>query len=192
VTLLTAAAHEEEARARVDAVAAKVTARLGRVSGRDGETLEETVGELLRRRTWKVAVAESCTGGRLAARLAAVAGASDYLERAFVTYSNRAKQELLGVPEALLEVHGAVSEEVAAAMAQGARARAPVDVTLAVTGIAGPTGATPGKPVGTVFVACATRDELAVERHQLFGDRLAIQEKSVHAALVLLWKRLLP
>lgn len=109
-------------------------------------------------RGWMLGCAESCTGGLVAAAVTSLAGSSDWFERGFVTYSNRAKTELLGVPAAMLDVHGAVSREVALAMAHGVLAHAPVQAALAVTGIAGPGGGTPDKPVGLVWFAWAWRD----------------------------------
>ncbi|MFO1326184.1 MAG: CinA family protein [Rubrivivax sp.] len=148
------------------------------------EPLVLALADALRRRGWRIATAESCTGGLIAAACTAVAGSSDWFERGFVTYSNAAKSELLGVPEALLQAHGAVSEPVACAMAEGARARAPVQRAVAVTGIAGPGGAVPGKPVGTVWLALA-RDDGPVRawRLQLPGDRAAVRQATVRAAL---------
>lgn len=138
----------------------------------------------LRARALRVATAESCTGGLIAAACTAVAGSSDWFERGFVTYSNAAKVELLGVDGALLQAHGAVSEAVARAMAEGALQRAPVQRTVAVTGIAGPGGAVPGKPVGTVWLALARSDApTQAWRLQLPGDRAAVREATVHAAL---------
>jgi nicotinamide-nucleotide amidase len=137
----------------------------------------------LRGRGWKLATAESCTGGLIAAACTAVAGSSDWFERGFVTYSNAAKSELLGVDPALIEGRGAVSEEVARAMAAGALVHAPVQLALAVTGIAGPGGAVPGKPVGTVWLAWGTPRGLQAERLQLEGDRAAVRAATVHAAL---------
>ena len=132
----------------------------------------------------RVATAESCTGGLIAAACTAVAGSSDWFERGFVTYSNAAKIELLGVAPALLQAHGAVSEDVARAMAEGALRRAPVQRAVAVTGIAGPGGAVPGKPVGTVWLALARHDGVTqVRRLQCAGDRAAVREATVHAAL---------
>jgi len=123
----------------------------------------------------------------VAAALTEIAGSSDVVERGFVTYSNAAKSELLGVPTALIEAHGAVSGEVAAAMAAGALSRAPVDLTVSVTGIAGPGGATPGKPVGLVWLGIARRGgAVATERHVFPGDRAAIRRASVLRALELL------
>ncbi len=131
-----------------------------------------------------VATVESCTGGLVAGAMTAVAGSSSVLERGFVTYSNEAKSELVGVPAALIETHGAVSAEVAQAMAEGGLARSHADIAVAVTGIAGPSGGTEAKPVGLVHFACATRDGGAVLFHQVFaGDRKAVREASVRKAL---------
>jgi nicotinamide-nucleotide amidase len=130
-----------------------------------------------------LATAESCTGGLIAATLTAIAGSSDVLERGFVTYSNDAKREMLGVPDATLEAAGAVSEEVAQAMAEGTLAASGADIALSVTGIAGPGGATDHKPVGLVFIGAARRGRaLVVERHVFEGDRAAIREASVAVA----------
>jgi nicotinamide-nucleotide amidase len=141
------------------------------------------LGDRLRARGWRMAAAESCTGGLIAAACTSVAGSSDWFERGFVTYSNAAKTELLGVPAALIAAHGAVSEEVARAMVQGALARAPVQLAVAVTGIAGPGGAVPGKPVGTVWLAWGTAGGVMAERLQLDGDRGGVRTDTVHAAL---------
>lgn len=141
------------------------------------------LADVLRRRGWLIATAESCTGGLIAAACTQPAGSSDWFERGFVTYSNGAKTDLLGVDAALIEAQGAVSEAVARAMVQGALRRAPVDLALAVTGIAGPGGAVPGKPVGTVWLAWGTAAGVQAERLQLGGDRDAVRGASVHAAL---------
>ncbi len=141
------------------------------------------LGAALRAKAWRMATAESCTGGLIAAACTSVAGSSDWFERGFVTYSNAAKAELLGVPPALIEVHGAVSEEVARAMVAGALAHAPVHLAAAVTGIAGPGGAVPGKPVGTVWLGWGTAAGIHAERLQLTGDRHAVRAGTVHAAL---------
>ena len=130
-----------------------------------------------------MATVESCTGGLIAAACTAVAGSSDWFERGFVTYSNAAKTELVGVPAALIAAHGAVSEPVARAMAQGALQHAPVQLSVAVAGIAGPGGAVPGKPVGTVWLAWATAQGVQAELLQLGGDRAAVREATVRAAL---------
>ena len=143
---------------------------------------------VLRQRGWRLATAESCTGGLIAAACTSVAGSSDWFERGFVTYSNEAKTALLGVDEALLKQHGAVSEEVALAMATGALQRAPVQLAVSVTGIAGPGGAVPGKPVGTVWMALAWLDargltQAQASRLDLPGDRAAVRGATVSAAL---------
>lgn len=137
----------------------------------------------LRRSGQRMATAESCTGGLIAAACTELAGSSDWFERGFVTYSNAAKIELLGVPAGLIDAHGAVSEVVARAMAQGALARAPVQWAVAVTGIAGPGGAVPGKPVGTVWMAWGKAEDLRTECLQLPGDRSAVRDATVQAAL---------
>ncbi len=141
------------------------------------------LADALRACGWRMATAESCTGGLIAAACTAVAGSSDWFERGFVTYSNEAKMDLLGVPATLLAAHGAVSREVALAMAQGALQHAPVQLAVAVTGIAGPGGAVPGKPVGTVWLAWATAAGAQAELLQLPGDRSAVRAATVQAAL---------
>jgi nicotinamide-nucleotide amidase len=141
------------------------------------------LADALRARGWRLATAESCTGGLIAAACTAVAGSSDWFERGFVTYSNEAKTELLNVDAALIAAHGAVSEPVALAMATGALARAPVQLAVAVTGIAGPGGAVPGKPVGTVWLSLADARGAVAERLQLPGDRSAVRAATVQIAL---------
>lgn len=140
---------------------------------------------------WRVATAESCTGGLIAATLTAIGGSSDVVDRGFITYSNAAKHDLLGVPDALLESHGAVSEQVARAMALGARQRARVDLALAVTGIAGPGGATPLKPVGLVHMAAAGPGDHVIHRVETFtGDRDDVRGGAMLRALTLGWRML--
>ncbi|MEO8154089.1 MAG: CinA family protein [Rhizobacter sp.] len=147
------------------------------------EPLVDAVGTALRARGLKLATAESCTGGLIAAACTSVAGSSDWFERGFVTYSNEAKAEMLGVPATLIAQHGAVSAEVARAMAEGALAHSPADLSVAVTGIAGPSGASPGKPVGTVWLALARRGEAAqASLLQLKGNRGEVrQQTTIHA-----------
>jgi len=155
----------------------------------DAETLAlaQSVLDGCRARGWRLATAESCTGGLVAAALTAIAGSSDVVERGFVTYSNDAKSELLGVPPEMIGAHGAVSAETAAAMAHGAVARAPVDLAISVTGVAGPGGATPAKPLGLVLLGLARRDgETRTESHVFPGDRAAIRQAALEAALRLL------
>ena len=156
--------------------------------------LEERIDALaaaLLARGSMVATAESCTGGLIAAACTGKAGSSAWFERGFVTYSNTAKHEMLGVPVALIEGKGAVSQEVAAAMAEGALARSRATYSVAVTGIAGPGGATPGKPVGTVWLAVCRRGDAATSRLlQAAGDRTEVRAQSVLAALDLLLARI--
>jgi nicotinamide-nucleotide amidase len=155
----------------------------------DREILElaERVLDTSRRRGWRLATAESCTGGLVTAALTAIAGSSDVVERGFVAYSNAAKSELLGVAPAILAGHGAVSAETAAAMAAGALARAPVDLAVSVTGIAGPGGGSAEKPVGLVHLGLAVRAGPArTERHVFPGDRAAIRRAALVRALELL------
>jgi nicotinamide-nucleotide amidase len=148
-------------------------------------TLASELGERLRARGWRLAVAESCTGGSLAAALTEVAGCSAWFERGFVTYSNLAKEQSLGVSPATLITHGAVSEPTAREMALGALRAAPVQLTAAITGIAGPSGGTPEKPVGTVCFAWAMAGEiLHTERLCFGGDRAAVRSSAVWHALL--------
>lgn len=146
--------------------------------------LARRVGRACRRRGIEVSVAESCTGGGLAAAITRISGSAKWFDRGFVTYSNAAKRELLGVSEATLKRFGAVSEEVAREMAVGVLARSPSEVSVAVTGIAGPTGAAPGKPVGLVWLAWAQRGGAVQSRAFRFrGDRLEVRRQSVAMAL---------
>ena len=137
-----------------------------------------------------LATAESCTGGLIAAACTEVSGSSDWFERGFVTYSNAAKTELLGVPAAVIEAQGAVSEAVASAMASGALARSRAACAVAVTGVAGPTGGSANKPVGTVWLAWATPHGVQAEHHRFAGDRAAVRQATVQRALAGLLQRL--
>ena len=144
--------------------------------------------DLCRTKKLKIAAAESCTGGLVAATLTDIAGSSDVFERGFVTYSNEAKVAMLGVPSTVLESHGAVSRETAEAMAAGALAHAPVDLAVSITGIAGPGGAVEGKPVGLVHFAAASRNGRSTHHEQKFGDigRAQVRRLSVSRALAML------
>jgi nicotinamide-nucleotide amidase len=147
----------------------------------------EALLNLYRAKGAKIATAESCTGGLIAATLTEIAGSSDVVDRGFVTYSNAAKTELIGVPEALLATHGAVSAEVAEAMVRGALARSAADAVVAVTGIAGPSGATATKPVGLVYLAAIRRDRKPIVERQVFGgNRTAVRLATVARAFDLL------
>ena len=147
----------------------------------------ETVLEAYKARGWMLATAESCTGGLIAGCLTEIAGSSAVVERGYVTYTNAAKQELLGVPDATLQQVGAVSAEVAQAMAAGALERAPVQAAVAVTGVAGPSGGSADKPVGLVYFGLAVQGRVPQSlRRQFEGDRARTRRDSVAAALDLL------
>lgn len=154
---------------------------------RSGRALEaEIIQDLatqLRRRGWLLATAESCTGGLIAAACTDLAGSSDWFERGFVTYSNAAKTELLGVPAALIAQHGAVSEPVARAMAEGALAHSRAQLSVAVTGVAGPSGGSADKPVGTVWFGWCVDGQTFAERQHFDGDRAAVRAQTVAHAL---------
>ncbi len=189
------ATHADVAQAEsaVTVAAVEACARVGRDAFSDtGESLEAVVGHLLAGCGWHVAVAESCTGGLVASRLTAVPGASRYFDQGVVAYSNAAKVEWLGVPEALIAEHGAVSDPVARAMASGIRVRAGADVGIGVTGIAGPDGGTADKPVGTVVIAVALRESVTSRTLHLLGDREQIRSQSAQAALDLVRRILTP
>lgn len=145
-------------------------------------------------RGWTIATAESCTGGLVAALLTEVAGSSAVFERGFISYSNAAKHELLGVPQPLIEAEGAVSEAVARAMAEGARERSRTNAALSVTGIAGPGGATATKPVGLVHLALAVDGRPTRHRERRYGDlgRAVVRRRTVEDALALLEDALPP
>ena len=150
----------------------------------------EIAQRLLAGQQW-LAVAESCTGGLVAKTLTDLAGSSAWFDRGYVTYTNHAKQELLDVPETVLVEHGAVSEATARAMTAGVLARSPVDWAVAITGIAGPAGGTPDKPVGTVWIACAQRGGDSEARLFRFdGDRASVRMQSARTALDILLNRL--
>ena len=178
-------------RAQADAVLEPAVRQLQSALGEavysvDGRTLEAVVGDLLRAKQLTIAVAESCTGGLLASRLTDVPGSSDYVERGAVCYSNRAKVEWLGVPEPLIVEHGAVSEPVARAMADGVRTCAGTTVGIGVTGIAGPAGGTAQKPVGTVAIAVLVGDVERARTFQFIGAREPVKFQATQAALNML------
>ncbi len=144
------------------------------------------VSDILKKQHLTIATAESCTGGLIAHTLTNISGSSEYFDRGVISYSNTAKKELLGVPEKILQQYGTVSEQTAQAMAQGIRTRAHVDIGLATTGIAGPTGGTKDKPIGLVYIAVATEKKVMVKRFLFSGDRLQNKEDTCTAALSLL------
>ena len=186
------AADVDAVRATLRRAADQVLATLGSdVFTDDGRSLEQVVGALLADRALRIAVAESCTGGLITSRLTDVAGSSRYVERSVVSYSNAAKVELLGVPEALLKAHGAVSEPVAVAMAEGIRARTPVDIGVGVTGIAGPDGGTAEKPVGTVAIAVAAPWGTHFRLFRFAGERDTIKFQASQSSLDMVRRALL-
>jgi nicotinamide-nucleotide amidase len=190
---LTAEAPDPEtAERRIEELAAGIRSVLpGRIFSEDGRELHEVVSRLLIERSLTLAVAESCTGGGLAARLTRVPGASEFLERGFVCYSNRSKIEELDVDSGLLDSAGAVSEPVAAAMAEGARRRAATSLGIGITGIAGPSGGTEDKPVGLVYIGVSDPAGTRVSRARFPGGRDQVRRQACQLALELLRRRLL-
>jgi nicotinamide-nucleotide amidase len=184
IRLTANAASADEAAATNERLASRLRKLLGEAIFSESEqTLEAVIGGLLLARNQRITVAESLTGGLIAHRITDVPGSSQYFDESFVTYSNEAKTELLGVPAGLFGTGGAVSEDVARAMAVGARRRARSDLAVAVTGIAGPGGGTETKPVGLVFIGLATAREVRVERFHFPGGRRQIKRWSSQAAL---------
>jgi nicotinamide-nucleotide amidase len=161
------------------------------IYGEGDDTLEGVIGRLLLEKNRTLATAESCTAGLLAGQITSVAGSSGYFERGVITYSNRSKIELLGVPENIIDTYGAVSIETAEAMAAGIRERANVDYGVSITGIAGPDGGTEQKPVGTVFIATASKNGIRSKKLNLSKDREINRIRSVYAALELIRRTIL-
>jgi len=155
----------------------------------DIQSMTRQLAERLLRGGERVCAAESCTGGLIAKTFTDLAGSSDWFDRGFVTYSNAAKSEMLGVPPSLIEDYGAVSEPVAVAMAGGALRHSEADYAVAVTGVAGPGGGSADKPVGTVWIAVASADEVRAQRHHFDGDRAAVREATLRVALERLAER---
>jgi competence/damage-inducible protein CinA-like protein len=185
--LSVAAPSREAGEQALDAAVAEVRELLGPiVYSTDGQPLEAVIGGLLRSRKLTISVAESCSGGLLASRITDVPGSSDYFERGAVCYSNRAKEEWLGVPAHLIAAHGAVSEQVATAMASGIAERSGANVGIGITGIAGPGGGTPDKPVGTVAIAVRTPAARQVRTFQFLGGRDMVKFQSAQAAMNML------
>lgn len=182
----------EEAVRLLDEMEAKVRERLGiAIFGVDQETLEHVVVRLLTQRQETLAVAESCTGGLLASRITDVPGASEVLDRGLVTYSNRAKEELLGIPAEVISQKGPVSPEVARLMARGVKEKPGTDWGIGITGIAGPGGGTKEKPVGLVYLALEGPEVSIVQKLRWNGDRILIKRRTTQAALDLLRRELL-
>jgi competence/damage-inducible protein CinA-like protein len=182
--LSTRAATREAASAALDAAVAQAVAAIGfDVYSTDGRLLEAVVGDLLVERGLHIGVAESCTGGLIASRLTDIPGSSRYVDQSVVVYSNEAKTDLLGVSPDLLREHGAVSEPVAVAMAEGIKAKARAGIGVGVTGIAGPSGGSPEKPVGTVVVSVVTDADHRVRTFRFFGEREQVKFQAAQAAL---------
>lgn len=152
----------------------------------DAQSIEFEIAALLEKKKLRVTTAESCTGGLVAGTLVNVPGISSWFEEGYVTYSNAAKEKLLGVPHNILQTHGAVSAQTAEAMAKGAAKAAGADAAIAVTGIAGPDGGTKEKPVGLVYIGCCCEGRIHVEKHNFDGERPEVRKSSVQAALRLL------
>jgi len=181
-----------EVAGRLDDLERKIRERLGHlIFGRDDDKLEAVVGRLLRERRATLAVAESCTGGLVASRLTDISGSSDYFERGVVAYSPAAKEQLLGVQPEVIQAHGLVSVEAVHAMAAGVRGLSGTTLGLATTGIAGPTGGTPDKPVGLVCVGLAWEGGAAAREFQLLGDREQVKYRGAQMALEMLRRHLL-
>ena len=150
----------------------------------------EKISLILKDKKLTVASAESCSGGLIAHTLTNISGSSEYFDRGIVSYSNKAKVELLDIPKENIEKYGAVSEQVANAMAEEIRKKAGVDIGISTTGIAGPTGGTKEKPVGLVYIGLSTKDKTNVEKHQFLGTRLKNKTKTCNAALEMLYNYL--
>jgi nicotinamide-nucleotide amidase len=191
VRLSVQARNQTEAQQRIAAAEKIVLEKAGEVVfGFDEETIDAVIGRLLTERKETLAVAESCTGGWVANRITNVSGSSNYFDRGIITYSNAAKMEQLGVLEELLKEYGAVSEQTARAMAEGVRRVAKTTYGLSTTGIAGPAGGTPEKPVGLVWIGLATSQETVTKKFIYTQDRLVNKERFSQAALYLLYSSL--
>lgn len=182
------AADEKEAKKLIKPVIKEIKGRFGKniYTTETDVTLEKAVIELLAADNMKVSTAESCTGGMLAARLINVPGVSNVYKSGFITYSNKAKRSVLGVKKSLLKKYGAVSEEVARAMAKKTASILKSEVTVAITGIAGPDGGTEEKPVGLVYIACNVCGKITVKKYNFNGNRAKVRETTVSSALILM------
>lgn len=182
----------ERSQAIIQKIEKTVRERLGdAVYGVDGQEMAEVVGALLKQRRLRLAVAESCTGGLIGSRITEIAGSSDYFDRAAVVYSNDSKIAMLGVPKELIEKHGAVSSEVAAAMAQGIRQASGIDIGIAATGIAGPGNESEEKPVGLVYIGLATAEGVKTNELRFLGTRAQIRLKTSQMALDMVRRHLI-
>lgn len=189
---ITVAGQEQnEVERRVKTVEEIILAKTGKyVYGYDDDSLEEVVGRMLKEQKVTLGLAESCTGGLLAHRFTNVSGSSEFFLRGYVTYSNAAKIELLGVPEEIIAQHGAVSEACALAMAAGVKKMSRSDYGVAITGIAGPSGGTPEKPVGTVWIGLASPQRVSAKHFLFANDRIVNKERFAQAGLAMLYRAL--
>jgi nicotinamide-nucleotide amidase len=192
IRIIAREASAEQAQLQVDRLEAAIREKLGDIIyGVDGQELEEVVGALLKQRRLKIAVAESCTGGLVGGRITNIAGSSEYFEGGVVAYSNPVKAGKLGVPKDLIDRHGAVSGEVAAAMAQSVQQALRTDLGLAITGIAGPGGGTEKKPVGLVYTALASAQGVKIDEHRFLGEREQVRIKASQMALDMVRRHLI-
>jgi len=190
--IIASANSREETDKAAEQLAAKLRELVGKyIYGENDDTLEAVIGKLLKDRHQTLATAESCTAGLLAGKITDVPGSSQYYDRGFVTYTNESKTELLGVPEKILKDHGAVSSQTAEAMAAGAREKSRTNYGVAITGIAGPGGGTEEKPVGTVYIAVASDNEVVSKKFLMARDREINRSRSVYAALEMLRRAIL-
>ena len=182
----------DEAENKIYNVETKLRRRIEKyIYATDDIELEDAISKLFRERKLTLAVAESCTGGLIADRITNVSGSSDYFERGIITYSNKSKMDELGVPSELITQHGAVSREVAEAMALGIRTTSNVDISISTTGIAGPTGGSPEKPIGLVWIGYSDKEGTFALQFNFGGERRIVKERAAQAALELLRRRIL-
>jgi nicotinamide-nucleotide amidase len=192
IRIIARATSADQAQAMIEKTEKEIREKLGdAVYGVDDLEMEEIVGALLKQRRLKLAVAESCTGGLVSGRITNIAGSSEYFDRGAVVYSNLAKNEMLGIPLELIDRHGAVSLETAAAMAKRMLKAAHTDLGLAVTGIAGPDGGTEEKPVGLVYIALATSKGVTTAEHRFLGDREQVRMRASQMALDMVRRHLI-
>jgi len=182
----------DEAENKIHDVETKLRSKIDKlIYTSDEEELEDVVGKLLSERKLTIAIAESCTGGLIADRITNVSGSSEYFERGIIAYSNKSKVEELGVPLELISQHGAVSREVAEAMALGIRTRSNTDIGIAITGIAGPTGGSPEKPIGLVWIGYSDKNETFAIQLIFNGERRIVKERAAQATLELVRRKIL-
>jgi nicotinamide-nucleotide amidase len=182
----------EEAKNKIDAVETALRSKIDKfIYAADEKELEDVIGKLLSERKMTIAIAESCTGGLIADRITNVSGCSDYFERGIITYSNKSKIDELDVPSKLLSQYGAVSREVAEGMALGIRNNSHADIGISTTGIAGPTGGSPEKPIGLVWIGYSDTDDTFAMQFNFGGERRIVKERAAQAALELVRRKIL-